>query len=216
MAFFVSRAALVAVVLISQSCSIHAWRSGLAPGVSPMSKGSIRRRISGAGSHVKVLASLTQRDSFPSDLLLLETPNGDFWTPSVQATHLMQQENTALHSPKQTRKDEKKSKFTWEQKFALLRQYKKEHGNCNPPANYVVNGVKLGGWVATQRKEYWKHQAGLFSMIINQRRIHRLERVGFQWEPDLEVVGADCVAKACKALGAAAFASTGLIPAFAH
>ena len=38
-----------------------------------------------------------------------------------------------------------------------------------------------GGWVATQRKEYYKYQAGIFSMIINAKRIWRLEKAGFQW-----------------------------------
>ena len=34
----------------------------------------------------------------------------------------------------------------------------------------------------TQRKEFQKHQAGLYSAIINHKRIFRLERVGFQWK----------------------------------
>ena len=45
-----------------------------------------------------------------------------------------------------TKEDEgaKRDRMTWEDKFALLRQYKMEHGDCNPPANYVTwNGVKL-------------------------------------------------------------------------
>ena len=35
--------------------------------------------------------------------------------------------------------------------------------------------------MATQRKEYFKYQAGLYSPIINAKRIYRLERIGFTW-----------------------------------
>ena len=35
--------------------------------------------------------------------------------------------------------------------------------------------------MATQHKEYLKYHAGLFSMILNDKRIARLERLGFEW-----------------------------------
>lgn len=39
----------------------------------------------------------------------------------------------------------------WGEKFALLEEYFKEHGNLKIPANYVVNGVWLGRWLCEQR-----------------------------------------------------------------
>jgi len=71
----------------------------------------------------------------------------------------------------------------WESKFALLRAFKKAHGHCRVPPNFIVGGVRLGGWVATQRKEYKKHRLGFPSRIINEKRIARLERHNFQWDP---------------------------------
>jgi len=86
--------------------------------------------------------------------------------------------------------------LSWEDKFALLRAFRKVHGHCRVPPGYVVGGVKLGGWVETQRKEYSKHRCGLFSAIINDKRVIWLERVGFEWEIiprwALSFLGASC------------------------
>ena len=71
--------------------------------------------------------------------------------------------------------------MSWEYKFQLLRQYKKVYGDCNVPVHYRVAGVNLGGWVATQRKEYRKLRAGMASQIVNEKRVARLERNGFSW-----------------------------------
>lgn len=79
------------------------------------------------------------------------------------------------------KKNKDKRQLGWQEKFALLKAFKKAHGHCSVPPGYVVGGVKLGGWVATQRKEYTKHRFGLFSAIINEKRVTRLEKVGFEW-----------------------------------
>lgn len=42
--------------------------------------------------------------------------------------------------------------------------------------------MKLGGWVETQRQEYQKRRFGVYSPIMNDRRVGRLERVGFEWK----------------------------------
>lgn len=75
----------------------------------------------------------------------------------------------------------KKIKLTWEIKFAVLRAFKKVFGHCNVPNGYTVGGIKLGGWVDTQRKEYSKYCSSMLSDIINEKRIMRLERIGFEW-----------------------------------
>ena len=89
----------------------------------------------------------------------------------------------ASEQASQSNKDKKR--FNWEFKFALLRAFKKYHGHCRVPSRYVVGGVNLGGWVDTQRKEYAKHRVGMSSLIINEKRIARLERVGFDWSKSL-------------------------------
>eukprot|EP00567_Pseudictyota_dubia_P008752 CAMPEP_0197451104 /NCGR_PEP_ID=MMETSP1175-20131217/27709_1 /TAXON_ID=1003142 /ORGANISM="Triceratium dubium, Strain CCMP147" /LENGTH=174 /DNA_ID=CAMNT_0042983715 /DNA_START=46 /DNA_END=570 /DNA_ORIENTATION=+ len=75
----------------------------------------------------------------------------------------------------------RRHKATWEYKFTLLRLFKRVYGHCNVPPSFVVGGIKLGGWVETQRKEYRKFRLGIPSSIINDRRIQRLERNGFEW-----------------------------------
>ena len=85
------------------------------------------------------------------------------------------------------RKEEEseKLKLEWEEKFALLRAFRKEHGHCRVPPGYTVAGFNMGGWVATQRKEYSKFCHGSYSAIINEKRVMRLEQVGFEWSKAL-------------------------------
>ena len=84
-----------------------------------------------------------------------------------------------------------KSSLGWEEKFALLRAFKKIHGHCRVPKGYVVGGIKLYGWVVTQRKEFMQYHLGFLSYIINEKRIRRLDRVGFDWSlaADAEFLG---------------------------
>lgn len=79
-------------------------------------------------------------------------------------------------------KRRKHPKLTWEEKFFLLRRFKRAFGHCDIPPGYVVGGFKLGGWLDTQRKEFKKHRIGASSTIINEKRIARLERLGVEWE----------------------------------
>jgi superfamily II DNA or RNA helicase len=44
----------------------------------------------------------------------------------------------------------------WEQGFQRLREYVDEHGDTTMPTSYVVDGYRLGGWVAAQRSNYTK------------------------------------------------------------
>ena len=42
----------------------------------------------------------------------------------------------------------------WEIYYSLLEDYYKEHGNIKVPPKYVVNGKKLGAWLANQKHAY--------------------------------------------------------------
>jgi superfamily II DNA or RNA helicase len=60
----------------------------------------------------------------------------------------------------------------WEEKFNVLKEYKENHGDCNVPRNLVVNDLKLGSWVHSQR---------IRKEILGKDRIKRLEDLGFEW-----------------------------------
>ena len=40
----------------------------------------------------------------------------------------------------------------WMTKYNLAKTYYKKHGNLNIPRDYIVDGVKLGSWICTQRQ----------------------------------------------------------------
>ena len=61
----------------------------------------------------------------------------------------------------------------WEDGFAELLRYQKEHGNCKVNSTHVTNnGYKLGSWVSVQRKRL--HQTA--------DQIQRLDDLGFVWK----------------------------------
>jgi predicted helicase len=61
----------------------------------------------------------------------------------------------------------------WEEMFDELIEYKKNHGDCNVPQNYVVNDLKLGIWVSIQRINYRNGK-------LSKAYIERLEDIGFE------------------------------------
>jgi hypothetical protein len=79
-------------------------------------------------------------------------------------------------------------KTAWENKFAELREFKKEHGHCNVPDNYRKNSL-LGKWVGNQRVAYNKDK-------LSAEQIRRLEEIGFDWAP-LETAWEDQFAALC-------------------
>jgi len=70
----------------------------------------------------------------------------------------------------------------WNEQFELLQQYKIDHGDCLVSNRYTTsNGVKLGVWIHTQRKQYKKFQEGEQSAMTH-KRIEKLESIGFVWD----------------------------------
>ena len=62
----------------------------------------------------------------------------------------------------------------WQERFFLLLNFKKAHGHCIVPQNYLVSGIKLGWWVRVNRRDKNK---------ISKDKIRELDSVGFDWDP---------------------------------
>ena len=64
----------------------------------------------------------------------------------------------------------------WYEKYLLLEEYKKEHGNCLVPYAYAVGDVKLGHWVNNQRRLYKQGK-------LSANRREMMDALGFSWDP---------------------------------
>ena len=64
----------------------------------------------------------------------------------------------------------------WHEKYWLLEEYKKKHGNCLVPNSYAIGDVKLGRWVDTQRLLCKKGK-------LSADRREMLNALGFSWDP---------------------------------
>jgi hypothetical protein len=62
--------------------------------------------------------------------------------------------------------------YLWEQNFAALLNFKRRNGHCCVPTSHNQGGLKLGWWVATQRRNKKEMPA--------ERRA-RLNKLGFDW-----------------------------------
>jgi hypothetical protein len=62
--------------------------------------------------------------------------------------------------------------YLWEQNFSALLKFKRREGHCCVPTHYRNGNLKLGWWVATQRRNKKEMSA--------QRR-ERLNKLGFVW-----------------------------------
>ena len=60
----------------------------------------------------------------------------------------------------------------WEQNFAALLKFKRREGHCCVPTYHRENGLKLGWWVATLRRN---------KKEISKERRTRLKKVRFVW-----------------------------------
>jgi len=63
----------------------------------------------------------------------------------------------------------------WYEKYLLLEQYKKEHGNCLVPRSFDYDEIKLGRWVNKQRVLYKKGK-------LSANRREMLDELGFSWD----------------------------------
>jgi phosphosulfolactate phosphohydrolase-like enzyme len=63
---------------------------------------------------------------------------------------------------------------TWDEMYALLKQFEKREGHCKVPRSHIEDGAKLGTWVETQHQPNRKETLG-------PERQTRLEKIGFEW-----------------------------------
>jgi hypothetical protein len=63
---------------------------------------------------------------------------------------------------------------TWDEMYALLKQFKKREGDCIVPSLHTEDGSNLGTWVASQRQLKKKEK-------LNPDRETQLLEIGFEW-----------------------------------
>jgi len=61
----------------------------------------------------------------------------------------------------------------WDGRFEQLKDYKKDHGDCNVPRKYKAN-PQLASWVNTNRTKYKNGK-------LSKERIESLQGIGFSW-----------------------------------
>lgn len=66
----------------------------------------------------------------------------------------------------------------WNKKFNLAKAYYEEHGDLLIPNDYMVNGIRLGRWIQTQRDCYLKKNNCLFT----EERIDKLNSIDMVWD----------------------------------
>lgn len=68
----------------------------------------------------------------------------------------------------------------WDEKFAELCEYQRQHSHCNVPSNYSANPA-LAMWVKSQRRQYKMLKEGRQSSMTKVR-LQQLRDIGFTWE----------------------------------
>ena len=74
----------------------------------------------------------------------------------------------------------KSPELRWKENYAKLKDYYKEHGNCNIPARYKKD-KSLGTWVVSQRVRYKNDQ-------LSNYKIKLLEELDFEWQAQINAI----------------------------
>lgn len=67
--------------------------------------------------------------------------------------------------------------YLWNFHFNLAEKYYLDYGNLNIPIDYEINEIKLGKWIAEQRKAF----NGTGTYKITNERIEKLNKIGMIW-----------------------------------
>ena len=65
-------------------------------------------------------------------------------------------------------------KMNWFEAFSYAKDFYDEHGHLNIPVNYQVDGYKLGYWIISQKRMYFKNR-------LDSRKKELLESIGIVW-----------------------------------
>lgn len=65
--------------------------------------------------------------------------------------------------------------ISWDDYYLKATQYYNEFGNLYIPVNYVVDDIKLGSWIANQRRKYNN------GLRLDMDKIKKLEAIGMIW-----------------------------------
>lgn len=88
------------------------------------------------------------------------------------------------NKPQHQKKKQKFPSFTFDEHFLELQKYKEKHGDCKVPFRYQEN-IPLVNWCVQIRRikagkgRQWTGP----DKMLTEERIHRLENIGFEWEP---------------------------------
>jgi hypothetical protein len=67
---------------------------------------------------------------------------------------------------------------TWDEMYALLKQFQKREGHCNVPRSHTEDGANVGQWASAQRQCNRKEK-------LDPERLKRLDEISFEWGVDL-------------------------------
>lgn len=67
---------------------------------------------------------------------------------------------------------------SWEVRFGLAKEFFRQYGHLNVPANYIVQGIWLNKWINEQKQIYKGNRQG---KDLSCEKITRLESVGMIW-----------------------------------
>jgi hypothetical protein len=97
----------------------------------------------------------------------------------LEGKHLLRKDRIAKLDSVGFRFGQAKESDDWDGFFEELRDYLRNHGDCNVPEEYRVN-PSLGDWVKTQRYDY-AMKFGRYQSAMTAEREAKLNVLGFSW-----------------------------------
>ena len=71
-----------------------------------------------------------------------------------------------------------KADILWNKKYTLAKIFFKKYGHLLIPYDYMIDGIRLGRWIGTQRQNYIKRDNSFFT----QEKIEKLNQIGMVWD----------------------------------